>query len=85
VVEDGDEVRLRVEDDGPGIAPDDRDRVFERFVRLDAARARDAGGSGLGLAIVETIAAAHGGEAHAANRPEGGADVWLALPLHAVR
>lgn len=52
---------LIVEDDGGGIAPAERDRVFERFVRLDDARARDAGGSGLGLSIVRSVAqAAHG-------------------------
>jgi signal transduction histidine kinase len=54
-------VEVVVDDDGPGIAPDDRARVFERFVRLDDARARDGGGSGLGLAIVAEVIAAHGG------------------------
>ena len=53
--------------------------AFERFSRDD--RGRDGGaGAGLGLAIVEAIARAHGGEAHAANRPTGGADVWVVLP-----
>ena len=51
---------------------------FERFTRGDAARGR--GGAGLGLAIVAAIARAHGGEAGAANRPDGGADVWIELP-----
>ncbi|MFF4252093.1 sensor histidine kinase [Streptomyces sp. NPDC001663] len=54
-------VRLVVEDDGPGIPEADRRRVFERFVRLDESRSRDAGGAGLGLAIVAEVAAAHGG------------------------
>jgi signal transduction histidine kinase len=57
----GDQVELSVDDDGPGIPEDQRDRVFERFVRLDEARVRDAGGSGLGLAIVKEIVSAHGG------------------------
>jgi signal transduction histidine kinase len=52
---------LTVTDDGPGIAPTDQQRVFDRFVRLDDARARDDGGTGLGLAIVAEIVAAHGG------------------------
>ncbi|WP_327284953.1 MULTISPECIES: HAMP domain-containing sensor histidine kinase [unclassified Streptomyces] len=56
---------LEVEDDGPGIAEPDRDRVFERFVRLDADRGRTAGGTGLGLSIVREIARAHGGDARA--------------------
>ena len=61
VHEADDAVELVVEDDGPGVPEDQRERVFERFVRLDEARARDDGGSGLGLAIVEEIVRAHGG------------------------
>jgi signal transduction histidine kinase len=57
----GGHAELVVEDDGAGIPADQRERVFERFVRLDEARARDAGGSGLGLAIVKEIVAAHDG------------------------
>ena len=80
VAEEDDEVRLRVEDDGPGIAPADRDRVFERFVRLDAARARDAGGSGLGLAIVAELVAAHRGTAVIGESALGGTLVEVRLP-----
>lgn len=54
-------VLLEVADDGPGISPADRDRVFDRFVRLDSDRSRSAGGTGLGLAIVREIVLAHGG------------------------
>ncbi|MGN6415489.1 sensor histidine kinase [Flexivirga sp.] len=54
-------VILEVADDGPGIAPADRDRIFERFTRLDEARSRDAGGAGLGLAIVHEAVGAHDG------------------------
>jgi two-component system OmpR family sensor kinase len=73
---------LHVLDEGGGFPEDFLAHAFERFSRAEAA-ALD--GSGLGLAIVATIARAHGGEAHAENRPGGGADVWLALPLRAVR
>jgi signal transduction histidine kinase len=75
--------QLCVDDDGPGIAAADRQRVFERFVRLDGARARDAGGSGLGLAIVAEIAAAHGGTVTVATSPLGGARFEVAFPSHA--
>nr|WP_263998556.1 ATP-binding protein [Mycobacterium yunnanensis] len=57
-----DAVLVTVADDGPGIPPEDRERVFDRFVRLDSDRSRSAGGSGLGLAIVREIVAAHGGQ-----------------------
>jgi signal transduction histidine kinase len=65
VLTTGAEVRMTVDDDGPGIEPDDRERVFDRFTRLDAGRARDAGGSGLGLALVKRIVEAHGGHVRA--------------------
>ena len=72
-------VELHVRDAGEGFPRAFVAAAFERFSRADVARS--SGGAGLGLAIVQAIAAAHGGEAHARNRPEGGADVWLALPL----
>jgi signal transduction histidine kinase len=71
-------VELHVRDEGPGFAPESLDGAFERFTR--GAHARGGDGAGLGLSIVRAIAEAHGGEAHAENRPDGGADVWLALP-----
>jgi signal transduction histidine kinase len=61
VAGDGGYARITVSDDGPGIPPADRARVFDRFTRLDDARARDAGGSGLGLAIVRELVRRHGG------------------------
>jgi two-component system OmpR family sensor kinase len=72
-------VEVHVLDRGRGFPPEFLGRAFERFSRASSSN-RD-GGSGLGLAIVETVARAHGGEAHAANREGGGADVWLTLPL----
>ncbi|HLH15037.1 MAG TPA: HAMP domain-containing sensor histidine kinase [Solirubrobacteraceae bacterium] len=77
------EVRVRagaieVRDHGPGIAAEDLPRVFDRFYRAPAARARP--GSGLGLAIVRQMAEAHGGAVHAANDPAGGAKLTLELP-----
>jgi signal transduction histidine kinase len=71
---------VHVDDDGSGIPPADRSRVFERFVRLDEARSRDAGGSGLGLAIVAHIAAVSGGTVAADASPLGGARLTLQLP-----
>jgi len=58
----GGEARVAVEDHGIGIPPDERERVFERFHRVDAARAAGSGGAGLGLSIVRGIARLHGGE-----------------------
>ena len=78
--EDDGVVVLTVDDDGPGIAAADRTRVFERFVRLDEARARDGGGSGLGLAIVAELATAHGGSVIATAAPLGGARLEVRLP-----
>jgi signal transduction histidine kinase len=75
-------VEIRVEDDGPGVPAADRLRIFERFVRLDDARARDDGGSGLGLAIVQATAAAHGGNAQVEDSDLGGARFILTLPAH---
>ncbi|GAA1578007.1 HAMP domain-containing sensor histidine kinase [Actinomadura kijaniata] len=77
----GDAAVLRVVDDGSGVAPADRERIFERFVRLDEARSRDAGGAGLGLAIVRDLVEAHGGTVAAREAPGGGAAMEVRLPL----
>ncbi|WP_197042952.1 PAS domain-containing sensor histidine kinase [Microbispora rosea] len=73
---------LEVIDDGPGIAPADREKIFERFFRLDDACRRDPGGSGLGLPIAREIARAYGGRLYAADHPTGARFV-LRLPLAA--
>jgi len=75
----GGSVEIHVLDRGRGFPDKFIPRAFERFSRVSASD-RD-GGSGLGLAIVQTVARAHGGQAHAGNREGGGADVWLTLPL----
>ena len=69
----GTDAVLIVADDGHGIDPDDRQRVFERFARLDESRSRDDGGTGLGLSIVAQIAAAHGGQVAVVDHELGGA------------
>lgn len=79
VVRDG-RAMLWVDDDGAGVPAAEREHVFERFVRLDEARARDDGGSGLGLAIVRQVARSHGGDAWVASAPLGGARFVLELP-----
>jgi signal transduction histidine kinase len=76
--------RISVTDDGPGIAERDKERIWDRFVRLDDDRSQESGGSGLGLAIVREIALAHGGTASAGNAlPGPGAEFVILLPLHA--
>lgn len=76
---DGQHIRFLVEDDGPGIPVEQREQIFDRFHRTDAARDRASGGTGLGLAIVRAIAAAHGGTVTAGRSPEGGARIELEL------
>nr|WP_289845979.1 HAMP domain-containing sensor histidine kinase [Curtobacterium sp. WW7] len=78
---DGDSAVLSVDDNGHGIPETDRARVFERFVRLDEGRARDAGGSGLGLAIVDAVVRGHGGSVAVSAAPGGGARFSVRLPL----
>lgn len=80
VAADGRGVRVEVRDDGAGVPEDERERIFERFVRLDDARSRDDGGAGLGLAIARDVAARHGGTLTVDRAAEGGAAFRLWLP-----
>ncbi|MGB7818274.1 MAG: HAMP domain-containing sensor histidine kinase [Ornithinibacter sp.] len=72
---------LTVDNDGPPIAVEDRERVFKRFVRLDDSRTRDTGGTGLGLAIVADIVGAHGGTVTAGEAPDGWCRFCVSLPI----
>jgi signal transduction histidine kinase len=76
----GSDAIITIDDDGPGIAEADRERVFAPFVRLEASRSRDTGGSGLGLAVARAAIRAHGGDIGLANRPEGGLRATVVLP-----
>jgi signal transduction histidine kinase len=76
----GSNLRIEVADNGPGIPPEDMERVMQPFQRLETSRNRETGGVGLGLPIARDIARAHGGDLTLANRPEGGARVTLTLP-----
>jgi signal transduction histidine kinase len=77
VRDDGRTAALSVEDQGPGVRPEDLPRVFDRFWRAPGA---PAGGTGLGLAIAQWIVERHGGRIDVANRPEGGARFDVQLP-----
>ena len=70
---------IRVADTGPGIPPEDRERVFERFVRLDPARA--GGGAGLGLAIARWVAEAHGGRVELLSSGPAGSIFAITIPV----
>ncbi len=73
-------VRIRIRDEGPGIAPDELARVFEPFYRVETSRSRESGGTGLGLTIARNIAEQHGGTISLINRQQGGLEVTLLLP-----
>ncbi|HET8566408.1 MAG TPA: ATP-binding protein [Solirubrobacterales bacterium] len=73
-------IAVRVDDDGPGIPPAERERIFERFHRADSARGRNSGGSGLGLAISREIVEAHGGRIWVEDSPFGGTRAAFELP-----
>ena len=76
----GDGYDVLVEDDGPGIPENDRQRVFEPFVRLEGSRNGATGGTGLGLTLVKAIAEGHGGAVILENRPGGGLRARMHLP-----
>jgi two-component system sensor histidine kinase KdpD len=77
---DGDTLRIAVYDDGPGLPPGSEERIFDKFYRAESLG--DGGrGSGLGLAICRAIVKAHGGSISAANRPGGGSEFIIRLPL----
>ena len=75
------EVVLEVADEGPGVPPEEADRIFERFYRTDRSRTRSQGGVGLGLAIVRSVAEAHGGAVGYRPGPGGGSIFRVVLPL----
>jgi signal transduction histidine kinase len=80
VVRDGPQLLISVCDEGPGIPPEELEKVFEPFYRLESSRNRDTGGTGLGLSIARDVAQAHGGSLVLRNRPQGGLEARLTLP-----
>lgn len=79
---DKDGITITVDDDGPGVSPEDREQIFRPFYRTDEARDRESGGTGLGLAIVETAIQQHRGWVKAEDSPLGGLRLVIWLPLY---
>jgi two-component system sensor histidine kinase CpxA len=77
---EGDNIVVRVLDSGPGVPPEDLEKIFQPFYRLDDARNRQTGGAGLGLSIADRAVRLHGGRVRASNRPEGGLEVKIQIP-----
>ncbi|MGV3627636.1 MAG: ATP-binding protein [Betaproteobacteria bacterium] len=81
VIDDNNEqLQIRILDEGPGLAPDQLEKVFEPFYRVEGSRNRDTGGTGLGLAIAKNVIELHGGTIELRNRAEGGLAAVLTLP-----
>ncbi|MSU33747.1 MAG: PAS domain-containing protein [Pedosphaera sp.] len=76
-------IEVEVRDDGPGIRAEDRERVFERFYRIDKARSSETGGTGLGLSIVKHLVQSHGGQVGVRSEPGQGAEFYFTLPQNA--
>jgi two-component system OmpR family sensor kinase len=72
---------VEIDDNGPGIPPEDAERVFEPFYRREPSRSRQTGGIGLGLAVVRSVARAHGGDVVLENRGDGGLRARVLLPI----
>ena len=85
IADSGDGYDIVVEDEGPGIPEDDRQRVFEPFVRLESSRNAATGGTGLGLTLVKAIAEGHGGAIMLENRARAGLRARMHLPRMAAR
>ena len=83
VYSEGGRAIVSVADDGPGIAPEHRERIFDRFFRVDEARSRNGGGAGLGLAIARWAVEANGGRIAVDSRPTGGSVFRIVLPVRA--
>lgn len=75
------EAVIRIRDDGPGIAAEDQERIFERFYRVDKSRSRQLGGTGLGLAIVKNAVRLHGGTVSVSSEPGKGSVFEVRLPM----
>jgi len=81
VAQSGENARVEIQDSGPGIPPEHRDHIFERFYRVDQGRSRGAGGAGLGLAIVKWAVEAHGGRVNLVCGAKGGCTFTINLPV----
>jgi signal transduction histidine kinase len=77
----GDHAVVDVDDEGPGVAAEEMEKLFEPFYRVERSRSRETGGIGLGLSVVRTIARAHGGDVVLENLPKGGLRARTTLPL----